>query len=133
MKDFLEVGEGLPQGLTVEPAHKNYCPVKLMSSESTDHLAKIPCVFKAPQIGDIAQLKVLVVYQVSKRNDDSPSHATTLHSSTKTTWEPLHRVIKVSIQVPLLPCIRLEYSLLKPLDSVTHLGLLKIQNLTQVC
>ena len=132
MKDYLQVSENVTKGLTVEKTHKNYCPVKLDNLEGSNPLVKIPCVFKAPQIGDVALLKVLIVYQVSKRLDDSPSHATTQHSSTKTTWEPLHRAIKISIKVPLLPCIRLEYSLLKSLDSLTHLGLLKIQNLTQV-
>jgi len=39
---------------------------------------------------------------------------------------------KVTASAPLQPSLRLEYSFLKAFDSLTHIGLLKIHNLTPV-
>jgi len=82
-------------------------------------------------ISHLAILRILIVYQVTNIVH-APVHASTPPSLSKLEWEPSHRVIQVSIKVPLQPCLRLEYSILKPVDSFTHLGLLKIHNLIPI-
>jgi hypothetical protein len=130
MKDFLEVSSS--SDYSIEDPTRNYTAMKL-NAEDSALTVKIPCVFKALQTGDTAKLKILIVYQVHKRADDHHhSLSSTPPSSSKLEWEPVHRVIKVSIKVPLQPCLRLEYSFLKSLDSVRYLGLLKIHNLVPV-
>jgi len=129
MKDFLEISQS--KSYTIEEPTKNYCPIKL-EHDGSNHLITIPCIYKTPEIGDSATIKLLIVYQVCKRVENSPSHSTPTRTTTTTTWEPLHRAIQVSVTVPMFPCLRMEYSKIKSIDSVTSLGLIKLQNLTQV-
>ncbi|ODN03904.1 hypothetical protein Ocin01_02762 [Orchesella cincta] len=91
---------------------KNFTRLKC---EKTESPTKIPCVFKAPHTGETAVLDILLVYEIL-HNDDASKKA--------------HRVIRMSIQIPLSPAVHLEYSSLKMLDCINYLGLLRLYNLT---
>jgi len=95
---------------------KNFTRLKIENTESLT-TTTIPCVFKAPIAGETALLDILIVYEILNKDD----------ASKKT-----HRVIRMSIQIPLTPAVHLEYSSLKMLDCITYLGLLRLYNLTVV-
>lgn len=131
MSEFLEVSNELSPN-KIESVEKNYCPISVNLDGSPS--VKIPCVLKAPQINS-AQLNVLVLYQVdpvpiTSNTQGEAENDEILPFSTKLRALP-YRVIKVPINIPLIPSLKLDYSFLKPLSSVLFLGLLKVENVIQ--
>jgi hypothetical protein len=129
MNEFLEVSKEMPLH-KIDSVEKNYCPISVNLDGSPT--VKIPCIFKAPQI-QLATLNILILYQVSELPENSNTHLETdevLPFSTKLRALP-YRVIKVCVNIPLIPSLKLDYFFLKAVSSVQFLGLLKVENLMQ--
>jgi hypothetical protein len=114
MEDRLEIQSDASSdaGLDIIAKKKNYTSLKAHFDGS--HGCRLPCLYKAPQSGEHSVLNLLLVYLFNSGNSK------------------LHRIIKISVKIPLANCLKLNYATLKLLNAKTYIGLLRLHNLTPV-
>ncbi len=113
MTEYLEI-QSNSSSLQIASTKDNYC--RFIAVFDSDSKCRIPCIFKSPPTGDSFIIKLLVLYNFKSLDNTRINH----------------RVIKLSVKVPLLNCLKLEYSTLKLLNATSYVGLVKIHNLTPV-
>lgn len=112
MKDHLEI-QDTSSSLQINSTKDNYCRFTSSFDLST---CRIPCLLKTPSSGDSVTLKLLVLYNFNSLDSTRVNH----------------RVIKITVKIPLLNCLKLEYTTLKLLNASSYVGLLRSHNLTPV-
>lgn len=112
MKDCLEISG--TSSLTITARNCTY--YRFSASFDSDATCRIPCRFTAPASGETVLINLLFLYTFESSEASRNNH----------------RIIKIAIKVPLLNCLKLEYTTLRLLNATTYIGLIRAFNLTPV-